>query len=956
MISDGSGGLISSWYDSRSGHAGIYSQRVSSAGSIQWTSNGVAISVLGTGQSYVNQVADGSGGAIMAWSGDRNSDGNDEIYAQRVNSSGVAQWTTNGILVASTDSSISFDVDMVAPSSDGGAYIDMYYFDFGTSTGDLYLKKVNSDGTMTWPADGTAVVATTGDQFDSAILNSSGNIFIFWVDQRSGVNRETYGQHFTKAFQVRNVSSGVDVQKTTGQSLLDGSSNGSTSSSLAVNILNSSNSVYIAQDTVNFTQDRNWSTTSLASDLATGKTLIRSLASADGAATTYTAYIPKNTGDDGVYNCPNATQLSEISTSCSGGSFTTGSGNYTTTTISGHTYWVASSVSGNTLAYSVNSSNLATPTPSSSTTSSAITLNSFGLVSPVNFGSTIYHYPSFVFSQATNYQDVNHYQIVLKDTSGHERVYVDNIMPTSQPPSTVIKQTSDYTLIYDGYNISVTSKKLQDYLPDSGYIWKVVAIDVNGNHINSEERVILINVHSANFSNRSFPLKVTKIKNMNSNSPVLVGITLAGSNITAILTKKDLTTNTIKTQSFTGISDASSNFNIPLVNLKDGNYIVTLSATNGQDIVTLPDFPLGILGAQTTVASTTIFPIETTLLPTPVASPVSTTTLENPGENRSSFVRGIVFQKAVPLLPILILLFPFVLTFVSLAVSSGSFITPFREPLKRIFQAFGIYPKTTPKGIVLESVTRKPIPFALITINKISGEKVIGTLVSDVKGVYRSIQLGFGEYKINAAHSDYSFPTQIAPAIKVDMHEFYRGEVISVNNRNSEEIFVIPMDAKTNKKTVIEFKTNALLIFHALNRWIQRLFLPAAIISFVITYFYPNALNLIVTFGYIVTIIWKIYESISKPLLKVKLVTIDGEPLSSVLVNFIESATNHTRALLLSDDSGSINIRLKPESYVLVSSKQGYRIKDSQDPTAAFIAHSKNELFTIRFEEIERPT
>ena len=51
IISDGSGGAIIAWMDSRSGaHCDIYAQRINASGVVQWTADGVAISTAAGAQ------------------------------------------------------------------------------------------------------------------------------------------------------------------------------------------------------------------------------------------------------------------------------------------------------------------------------------------------------------------------------------------------------------------------------------------------------------------------------------------------------------------------------------------------------------------------------------------------------------------------------------------------------------------------------------------------------------------------------------------------------------------------------------------------------------------------------------------------------------------------------------------------------------------------------------------
>ena len=63
---------------------------------IMWANNGEVISNASNDQLYPEICSDGQGGAIITWKDERNSADGD-IYAQRVNSSGHAQWTADGV-------------------------------------------------------------------------------------------------------------------------------------------------------------------------------------------------------------------------------------------------------------------------------------------------------------------------------------------------------------------------------------------------------------------------------------------------------------------------------------------------------------------------------------------------------------------------------------------------------------------------------------------------------------------------------------------------------------------------------------------------------------------------------------------------------------------------------------------------------------------------------------------
>ncbi len=74
-------------------------QKINSAGTTQWTGNGTAICKAIWGQTTPQIASDGAGGAIITWE-DWRSSTNADIYAQKINSAGVVQWTANGTAIS----------------------------------------------------------------------------------------------------------------------------------------------------------------------------------------------------------------------------------------------------------------------------------------------------------------------------------------------------------------------------------------------------------------------------------------------------------------------------------------------------------------------------------------------------------------------------------------------------------------------------------------------------------------------------------------------------------------------------------------------------------------------------------------------------------------------------------------------------------------------------------------
>ena len=94
MVSDNAGGAIVTWQDLRADEGDIYAQRVLSTGTVDpaWPDSGRAISTAASQQVLPTIIADGSGGAVIAWDDLRSSPGGfgdqDDIYAQHVRGNG----------------------------------------------------------------------------------------------------------------------------------------------------------------------------------------------------------------------------------------------------------------------------------------------------------------------------------------------------------------------------------------------------------------------------------------------------------------------------------------------------------------------------------------------------------------------------------------------------------------------------------------------------------------------------------------------------------------------------------------------------------------------------------------------------------------------------------------------------------------------------------------------------
>jgi hypothetical protein len=165
IVPDGAGGAIVSWDDYRSGSSwDIYAQRVNAAGVLQSATSGVAICAATGSQMGSTLVSDGGGGAIVAWNDYRS--GNFDVYAQRVNAAGVVQWTTDGVAMCAT-TGVQESPALVADGA-GGAFVA--WDDNRSGNYDIYAQRVNASGAVQWAANGVVLCNSAGDQGSAAIV------------------------------------------------------------------------------------------------------------------------------------------------------------------------------------------------------------------------------------------------------------------------------------------------------------------------------------------------------------------------------------------------------------------------------------------------------------------------------------------------------------------------------------------------------------------------------------------------------------------------------------------------------------------------------------------------------------------------------------------------------------------------------------------------------------------
>ncbi|MCK4271253.1 hypothetical protein KAX22_01295, partial [bacterium] len=126
------------WQDYRSGlDYDIYAQRVDADANILWTANGEAVCTAENSQMRPSMVSDGAGGAIITWEDTRGT--HDNIYAQRIDADGDTLMPADGVRICAAVGSQN-EPQLAGHDS---AMVVIAWDDWRDGNSDIYAQKVS---------------------------------------------------------------------------------------------------------------------------------------------------------------------------------------------------------------------------------------------------------------------------------------------------------------------------------------------------------------------------------------------------------------------------------------------------------------------------------------------------------------------------------------------------------------------------------------------------------------------------------------------------------------------------------------------------------------------------------------------------------------------------------------------------------------------------------------------
>jgi hypothetical protein len=201
-LADGAGGAYVAWADARTSPSiQLYWQHVNADGAL-WAPDGVPIvtppsnDAVGLG----GLLSDGAGGVIVWWTHEF-ANGDVQCLAQRYTAAGTPMWATGGVPI-----SVEYpflEPGGAAPDGTGGLIVS-FSLDHGfvTPNDDLYAQRVDGNGVTQWGAAGVALCTLSGGQNNSAVVSDGvGGAIVCWADGRAGnlLSNDLYAQHVNAA-------------------------------------------------------------------------------------------------------------------------------------------------------------------------------------------------------------------------------------------------------------------------------------------------------------------------------------------------------------------------------------------------------------------------------------------------------------------------------------------------------------------------------------------------------------------------------------------------------------------------------------------------------------------------------------------------------------------------------------------------------------------------------------
>jgi hypothetical protein len=217
---DSNDNVVVVWFDRDT--QDIYAQKLDSDGNTLWDSDCIRVNQNTTNWQTSPKVdIDSNGDAIIVWQDGRNGTSDYDIYAQKLNETGVAKWGANDIRVNQNSDNLQQWDPAVAVDSNGFAYVVWGDERAGTTDDDIYAQKLSTSGSVLWGSSDKQVNQNSDTAIQGGadvVVDVNDYAYVVWTDERDGVNyNEIYGQKLSSAGHALWDSSDIQLSQGSGE-------------------------------------------------------------------------------------------------------------------------------------------------------------------------------------------------------------------------------------------------------------------------------------------------------------------------------------------------------------------------------------------------------------------------------------------------------------------------------------------------------------------------------------------------------------------------------------------------------------------------------------------------------------------------------------------------------------------------------------------------------------------
>jgi hypothetical protein len=202
---DGAGGVFLAWQDHRGADNDIYATRLSATGTTPpgWSVGGNSVAPATFDQGLVQAVPDGSGGVILSWSDARS--GAWAVYAQRLLPGGTQAfgWPSDGLAVVALPQG-AFLMDELSDGA-GGAFLVWQDLRLDPGNGDLFIDRLTPTGPVApgWSYYGVPLALAGASQSQCYLTTDGrGGAIAAWQDGRNAAATQIYAQSIDRFGQL----------------------------------------------------------------------------------------------------------------------------------------------------------------------------------------------------------------------------------------------------------------------------------------------------------------------------------------------------------------------------------------------------------------------------------------------------------------------------------------------------------------------------------------------------------------------------------------------------------------------------------------------------------------------------------------------------------------------------------------------------------------------------------